>query len=746
MTSAKRILSVLLMLVMAATLCACSGSTDSSTFDIQSWDDLSGRTIAVKTGSIADDLIINADGIPNDLNFIYTKSDTDSAIAVMNGKADAVVLDKPVAELLCNTYPELCIYKDVIAPDNYGFLLQKGSSLTDPVNDAISALREDGTMDALLEKWFAPENDGQYIAAPDWPGSNGVLRVALGSSTMPMSYIRNGEPAGFETELIYRVAKELDMLVQIEVADFDAILAGVTSGKYDIGASCFSITEERKQIADMTDTVYEGAAVLVYKKSASELSEVSLRLEDYENASFGVWAGSIYETALLERFPESNIVNYNSLSEMAQCVQDGKLDAFCASDGFLGAILRQNDRIQLLPEAVTDFDACFIVRKGRDDGLLQEFNAFVAELKESGELDKLKDIWMTGGSEPIETEFSGENGELVIAMDSLNEPYFYVKDGEYAGYDLDIAARFCKARGYTLVLEAAPFNMLIPGLDSGQYDMAAGSVEPTAERRETADFSDPTYTGQILLAVRNDASSEASFIDSIRFSFERTFLRENRWQLFLSGILTTLWIAVISMVLGTVLGFLTYFICKGGNRLANKIAGFCIWLVEGMPMVVLLMILYYIVFGKSDISGIWVSIIGFTLTFGCSMFGMVKSGVDAVDLGQMEAALAMGYGGNQAFCRMILPQAARHIISPYKSAMVQHIKATSIVGYIAVQDLTKMSDIIRSRTYEAFFPLIATAVFYFIITAILTSVIKRLQISLDPRKKDSRLLKEVKQK
>ena len=477
-----------------------------------------------------------------------------------------------------------------------------------------------------------------------------------------------------------------------------------------------------------------------------ESQSVSLQLEDYETATIGAWAGSVYEAAVMERLPGSTVVNYDTIAEMAQCVVDGKLDAFCVSECILSALSRVNDSVRPLEENIGTYDAGFVVRKDRNDGLLQDFNAFLGELRDSGELDKMAEVWMNGDTEPIPSEFSGENGKLVIAMDALNEPFIFLKDGEYMGYDLDMAARYCVSRGYELVFVDAPFTMLIPGLNSGEYDMAAGSLEATSERREIVDFSDPSYSGGMRLVVKNDEKTDVGFFEALRFSFERTFIRENRWQMFVSGIATTLIISAASIVFGSLLGFFLYFICRGGNKLINKISGFFMWLVDGMPMVVLLMILYYIVFGKAGLSGIWISIIGFTLTFTSSTFGMVSSGVNAVDSGQMEAALAIGYGTNRAFFRMIFPQAVRHIVSPFKSSVIQHIKLTSIVGYIAVQDLTKMSDIIRSRTYEAFFPLIVTAVIYFIIEALIIFLISRIEIRLDPVNKDSRLLKEVKRK
>ena len=162
-------------------------------------------------------------------------------------------------------------------------------------------------------------------------------------------------------------------------------------------------------------------------------------------------------------------------------------------------------------------------------------------------------------------------------------------------------------------------------------------------------------------------------------------------------------------------------------------------------MVVLLMILYYVIFGKSDISGLWVSVIGFTLIFGSGMYNMLRSGVAAVGKGQIEAAYALGYSDRKAFLRVILPQAALHFMPAYKGETVSLIKGTAVVGYIAVRDLTKMADIVRSRTYEAFFPLIAVTVIYFLISGLFKLVINAFIRHINPKKRTpEQILKGVK--
>jgi len=121
---------------------------------------------------------------------------------------------------------------------------------------------------------------------------------------------------------------------------------------------------------------------------------------------------------------------------------------------------------------------------------------------------------------------------------------------------------------------------------------------------------------------------------------------------------------------------------------------------------------------------------------------MMRTGIDAVDKGQHEAAYAIGFNRFQVFEMITFPQAARHVLPVFKGEFISMLKMTSVVGYIAIQDLTKISDIIRSRTYEAFFPLIATALIYFVMAYAMAWLLSRVEIRVDPKRR-KRVVKGV---
>ena len=232
---------------------------------------------------------------------------------------------------------------------------------------------------------------------------------------------------------------------------------------------------------------------------------------------------------------------------------------------------------------------------------------------------------------------------------------------------------------------------------------------------------------------------EEGLITSLKSSFVRTFVMESRWKLVVNGIGVTIFISILSAVFGTVLGFLICLMRLSRNKVAYAIAITYIRILQGTPMVVLLMILFYVVFARTGLDGVWVAIIGFGMNFGAYVSEMMRTGIEAVDKGQMEAALALGYTKPRAFFKIVVPQAARHFLPVYQGEFISLVKMTSVVGYIAIHDLTKASDIIRSRTYEAFFPLVTTAIIYFIIAWVLTRALTAIQKRIDPRNRRKRI-------
>jgi polar amino acid transport system substrate-binding protein len=155
--------------------------------------------------------------------------------------------------------------------------------------------------------------------------------------------------------------------------------------------------------------------------------------------------------------------------------------------------------------------------------------------------------------------------------------------------------------------------------------------------------------------------------------------------------------------------------------------------LRGTPIVVLLMIIFYVVFGSVDINPIVVAIIAFGMNFAAYVSEMFRAGIESIDRGQKEGGIAMGFSPLQTFAYVMFPQMVQRTLPVYKGEFISLVKMTSVVGYIAVQDLTKAGDIIRSRTFDAFFPLIMITVLYFVIAWGLMQGLQYLERRTDPK-------------
>ena len=360
-------------------------------------------------------------------------------------------------------------------------------------------------------------------------------------------------------------------------------------------------------------------------------------------------------------------------------------------------------------------------------------------MKADGTLDDMYERWVVQADYTMPEIDMPEHPEYHLRVGTTGTvmPYSYFVGTELYGYDIELAYRFAAWLGADIEFKIYDFGGIVTAAAAGDVDCIMSNLYRTEENEKQIPFSDSIFDVAITAMVQDTGTmvQNGSFWSSVADSFEKTFLRENRWKLFLQGIGTTLLITVLSILFGTLLGFIVFMLCRNGNPVANTITRFFVWLVRGMPAVVLLMILYYVIFGNVAISGTAVSVTGFTLVFAAGVYGTIKSGVNAIDPGQLEAAYSLGYTNRRAFYRVILPQAVPHFMPAYKSSITEIIKATAIVGYVAVQDLTKMGDIVRSRTYEAFFPLIAVAVIYFILAAVLTFIVNRVELHIDPKRR-----------
>lgn len=229
------------------------------------------------------------------------------------------------------------------------------------------------------------------------------------------------------------------------------------------------------------------------------------------------------------------------------------------------------------------------------------------------------------------------------------------------------------------------------------------------------------------------------FFEKFFQDFKQNFIEQNRWRYLTDGLLNTLIITLGAVLIGFLLGFIIAVvrsshdkICtqKGGHvllRIANFIAQIYLTVIRGTPMVLQLMIVYYGIFASVNVNKILCAVLAFGINSGAYVAEIVRGGIMAIDNGQMEAGRSLGFGYTKTMIYIIIPQAFKNVLPALANEFIVLLKETSVAGYIAIQDLTKGGDIIRSQTFSAFMPLIAVALIYLVIVMGLTRLVRLLE-------------------
>ena len=210
-----------------------------------------------------------------------------------------------------------------------------------------------------------------------------------------------------------------------------------------------------------------------------------------------------------------------------------------------------------------------------------------------------------------------------------------------------------------------------------------------------------------------------------------TFIATEYWKMIPEGLLNTVIITMGALVIGVVIGTIvavTKFLCEG-SRVLKPFVALCdlyVTVIRGIPVVVQLLIFYFVIFASSD-NGVFVATITFGINSGAYMAEIIRSGLNAVDPGQMEAGRSLGMSRLQTMKTIILPQAVRYILPAIGNEFIALLKETSVAGYVAVMDLTRAGNLIRNKTFDAINPFLIVAVTYLVIVVILSKLMKLLE-------------------
>ncbi len=216
----------------------------------------------------------------------------------------------------------------------------------------------------------------------------------------------------------------------------------------------------------------------------------------------------------------------------------------------------------------------------------------------------------------------------------------------------------------------------------------------------------------------------------------KTLILDNRYKYVLEGLLNTVIMAFFAVIIGIILGLIVSIIrndyeVNKKHKILNFISKMYVEIIRGTPVILQLMIIYYVIFKSVNINIILVGIIAFGINSGAYVSEIIRSGIKSIDKGQMEAGLSLGLKYKQVMKLIVLPEAFKNILPSLGNEFITLLKETSVGAYIGIIELTKSGDIIASRTYDYFFPLIIVALVYLILTLSLSKMVNVMERRLN---------------
>ncbi len=601
--------------------------------DIKTVDDLKNRIISVQQGTTGAKY---AEGVSNNVTFQKTYSDV--ILDLTTGKADCEVVDSTVAVAQVAAHPELQIL-DILydSPiEEYGFIFAKGNTeLLEKFNTSFQHIVDTGLYDMI---WNHYESKGFSPDTPSFYDYSGSVLVETSPDFPPFEYMYGSKYAGIDMDIMQAICYENNYRLDIRNNNFDSIIMSVTQGKCDMGASGFTISDERREQVLFSDPYYEIHQVVVVKEGSSIKT-----LEDVRGKKISVQTGT--SGADYAEGVSNNIVFQKTYTEAVMDVITGKADCEIVDNTVAMAQIARNPDLRILDiltDAETEYYG-FVFAKNNQE-LCDLINETLAKLTADGTIDKIIQ---------------------------------YYVDNEY--------------------------NEIPSYFDSHGSD----------DERESGE----------------------GFWADLYDRFYKDFVKNDRYNYLFQGLKNTLIITGVALVIGLILGSVVAMVRSisdqtGRLKILDAICRVYITVIRGTPVMVQLLLIYYVVFVGSD-NGVMIAAVAFGLNSGAYVAEVVRSGITAVPKGQMEACRSLGMSNSMGMSTVILPQAIRNILPALGNEGITLLKETSVAGYIGIMDLTKGADIIRGQTYDALLPIIVVAAIYLAIVLVATYFIRRMERRLN---------------
>ena len=599
---------------------------------ITKYEELSGKTVGVKNGTAAQRFL---ESIKDKYGFTIKTFDTGDLMnnSLSTGAVNAIMDDKPVIEYAINQGQDLSINMDGEAVGSFAFGVKKGSKyeyLVTEFNEALAQMKKDGSLDKIINKWTNSSKTSSQITSLTSTTSAGQKAtpvkskyvIASDSSFAPFVFQNSSNQyTGIDMDLIKAIAEDQGFEIEITTPGFDAAINAVQSGQADGMIAGMSVTDARKETFDFSDSYYTANTILGVKESSTISS-----YEDLNGKTVGVKNGTASQTFLTENQSKYGykIKTFADGSSMYDSLNTGSIDAVMDDEPVLKYSISQGQKLKTPIEGTPIGETAFAVKKGSNPELIEMFNNGLANLKASGEFQKILDKYLA-----------------------------------------------------------------------------------------------------------TDSTSKSSTVD------ETTILGllKNNYKQLLSGLGITLSLALISFAIAIVIGIIFGMFSVSPYKSLRLISEIFVDVIRGIPLMILAAFIFWgvpnfiesLTGQQSPINDFVAGTIALSLNSAAYIAEIVRGGIKAVPIGQMEASRSLGISYSKTMRKIVLPQATKLMLPNFVNQFVIALKDTTIVSAIGLVELFQTGKIIIARNYQSFKMYAILAVFYLVIITLLTRLAKRLE-------------------
>lgn len=486
------------------------------------------------------------------------------------------------------------------------------------------------------------------------------------------------------------------------------------------------------------------AFLTMYVKADAQAKSKTIKtVDDLKGAKIGVQLGTtgdIYSSDYEGDKEGTTVERYNKMADAVQALKQNKIDCVIIDEQPALTVAKDNSDLKILEEEFVSEEYAICIAKGNDE-LTDKINSALEELKSDGTIKSIISNYIgeEKGKHPYKTpegtKYSGK--KLVAATNATFPPYEYYENEKVTGIDIDIITAIGDRLGMKVEIADMEFDAIINSVSSGKADVGIAGLTVTKDRLKSINFSNSYAKSKQVIIVK--AGKEGNKIGIVE-KFKKNFIKDNRWKYITKGLKNTLIIAIFSAILGIILGFLVAFVRvthdrTGKIKLLNRVCKLYLTVVRGTPMMIQLLIMYYVIFKSVNVDKVLVAVLAFAVNSGAYVAEILRSGIMSVDNGQFEAGRSLGLTYKVTMMSIILPQAVKNVLPALCNEFITLLKETSICGYIGLNDLTRGGDIIRSNTFDAFMPLILVAIIYLFFVQLLTMGVAAMERSLRKNEK-----------